>query len=143
MWRSGVHPVNEGSVWPSATGLHGNRQQEHPAIWPERRKRRRGSGCHLPGGLQQGSAGLCSPASSDRGRRFAAGSEQTCTLVPGDSHLLLADLSKCRPVSINHIPWAHSLQLHELGDTEMDAFNFKESRKKGRLPNGLLLPWFW
>lgn len=79
------------------------------------------------------SPGVCSraalgsahqPALISGGTEFAVGSQQTCTLVLGDPHLLLADASKCRPVSINHIPQAHSVQLHELRDTEMDAFNF-------------------
>ena len=65
----------------TAPRLHGNQQQEHPAVQLERKKRmrRRVDGCHLPWGLWQGSAGLCSPTSSD---------------LPGDGGVLWA-LSTC------------------------------------------------
>lgn len=58
------------------------------------------------------------------------GSEHMCTLVQGDPQLLLADPSKSRPLSLNHIPWACSLQSVNSGTRRWLLFSFESPRRR-------------
>lgn len=72
---------------------------------------RRGGGCHLPWGCSRAALGSAhQPALislGDRGLLWALSTR--AHWWPGDPHLVLADPSESRPLSLNHIPWACSL----------------------------------